>query len=330
MTQLPLVSVIIPVYNRAALVEQTIASLVNQSYKAWEAIVVDDGSTDGSQAVIEKYAKEDARINLLCRQRKPKGASTCRNIAIENSQGDYVIFLDSDDLLAIQCLQNRISDFKEHPNYDFLVYGMQFFTHRPGDHTRIWLEHFQDGYLSGFLLQSQWAITGPIWKRESLLRLGGFDEHLLSWEDGDLHRRALIKGLTFKVFNVVDAYCRRDAARVRIGSKDHEIKYLLSRQYQLDKIWKMLVQKQLVTSVRSNIMAGQYVTLCRMLTEQKQSEIARKIWQTVYQKRIVSFSVFQLVKVYLTLRSQLANPFGLRIVKKLFGILLPKYVIWYG
>ena len=326
----PVVSVIIPLFNRIDIVVFTIKSLLDQSYSAWEGIIVDDGSSDGSRSVVRKYALADERLKLIERNRLPKGAPTCRNIGIEHSSGGYILFLDSDDLLAPYCLEQRLTDFRKNPQFDFLVYGMQFFDHHPGDQQRIWLHHFYDGYLSGFLLESQWAITGPIWKKSSLMRLGGFDEQLLSWQDGDLHRRALIQGFTFKVFDRVDAYCRRNSSTARIGSKDRRSEYLKSRRYQLDKIWKMLDEARLITPLRKNIVAGQYVTLCRMLLEKHETNLAKQLWKSVYQRGIVNRSTFRLVKLYLFLRKGSENSIWVRSVKRLFRNLLPRYVIRYG
>src|SRR4026207_2076510 len=94
-----LVSVITPIYNRADLVIETLQSLSAQTMTAWECIVVDDGSTDSSAEVISNYARGDTRVKFFARDRGPKGACTCRNIAIEHSIGRYLLFLDSDDLL---------------------------------------------------------------------------------------------------------------------------------------------------------------------------------------------------------------------------------------
>ena len=95
----PLVSIVIPLYNRAELIAETLQSVLMQFYQNWECIVVDDGSTDNSFQVIKSLFEKDNRIKVYERNREPKGASTCRNIGIEKSNGEYIIFLDSDDLL---------------------------------------------------------------------------------------------------------------------------------------------------------------------------------------------------------------------------------------
>jgi len=96
-----LVSVIIPAYNRADLVEETLDSILNQTYTNWECILVDDGSTDGTIQLLKEYALKDPRFIVLSRDDdRKKGANACRNIGLENAKGDYIIFFDSDDLMT--------------------------------------------------------------------------------------------------------------------------------------------------------------------------------------------------------------------------------------
>lgn len=101
------VSIIIPVFNREFLIQQTLECVLNQIYYNWECIIVDDGSSDNSIEVINKFIEKDNRFKLLKRPvNRKKGASTCRNIGIENSKGEFIQFLDSDDLIST----NKISE----------------------------------------------------------------------------------------------------------------------------------------------------------------------------------------------------------------------------
>ncbi|SKB76358.1 Glycosyltransferase involved in cell wall bisynthesis [Salegentibacter salinarum] len=97
----PLVSIIIPTYNRAHLIGETLDSVIAQTYKNWECIVVDDHSTDNTSQVGLEYTIKDERITFVKRPKGSlKGAASCRNIGLKNAKGDFVQFLDSDDLLA--------------------------------------------------------------------------------------------------------------------------------------------------------------------------------------------------------------------------------------
>ena len=105
---MPHVSVIIPCFNREGLLPETLDSISAQTFSDWEAIVVDDGSTDGSLSIARDYARRDARFRALCGDGERKGANRCRNKGLAESKGDYLIFLDSDDVLASTCLENRV------------------------------------------------------------------------------------------------------------------------------------------------------------------------------------------------------------------------------
>jgi glycosyltransferase involved in cell wall biosynthesis len=90
----PLVSIIIPTFNRASIINDTLDSILDQTYSNWECLVVDDGSTDETKKVIHNYALKDPRISALERPpEKSKGANSCRNYGLSLAKGDYVIFL---------------------------------------------------------------------------------------------------------------------------------------------------------------------------------------------------------------------------------------------
>ncbi|QHT69596.1 glycosyltransferase [Rhodocytophaga rosea] len=187
------ISVIIPLYNRVALVAQTISSVQSQTYLHWEALIIDDGSTDGSMELVEKISKEDARIKVLKRNRHPKGAPVCRNIGLEHASGEYVIFLDSDDLLAPFCLERRFTHISDLANVDFMVFPMLLFKNRPGDMDILWnIDNEREDDLARFLrLDALWQTSCPIYRRTSLLKIGGFDEDLPFLQDYELHVRTL-------------------------------------------------------------------------------------------------------------------------------------------
>ncbi len=109
----PLVSIIIPTYNRAHLIGETLESVFAQSYQNWECIVVDDGSTDYTEELMEFFCKKDNRFQFYHRpESRKKGASGCRNFSLEKSTGELIQFLDSDDLLAKDKLEKQVKLYK--------------------------------------------------------------------------------------------------------------------------------------------------------------------------------------------------------------------------
>ena len=132
------VSIITPSFNRGYIVEETAASILAQTYPHWEWIIVDDGSTDDSWEVLSKIAAKDQRIKLFKRDRGPKGACACRNIAVEKSTGTYVMFLDTDDVLASFCLEQRVAAMQQHADCDFVIFPMLMFEKNLDDLNVLW------------------------------------------------------------------------------------------------------------------------------------------------------------------------------------------------
>lgn len=104
---LPLVSVIIPVYNGGTLINDAIDSVVNQTYGNWELIIVDDGSSDNSFAICSERAAEDSRITVL--HQENGGVNAARANGVDSSNGEYLVFLDADDSLPYDALERGLS-----------------------------------------------------------------------------------------------------------------------------------------------------------------------------------------------------------------------------
>lgn len=112
-----LVSIIMPNYNCADFVKQTVFSVINQTYTNWELLFVDDNSNDDSLYIVEEIAKNDNRIKIF-RNKKNMGAAYCRNLALREAKGKWIAFLDSDDLWDKNKLECQIK-FMEENNYHF-------------------------------------------------------------------------------------------------------------------------------------------------------------------------------------------------------------------
>ena len=99
----PKISVIIPVYNTGGILGQTINSVLNQTFRDFELILVDDGSTDGSGEVCDSFAQQDPRVVVI--HKKNGGVSSARNLGLENANGDYIGFIDGDDIIEKEMFQ---------------------------------------------------------------------------------------------------------------------------------------------------------------------------------------------------------------------------------
>ena len=110
-----LVSIVTPLYNSEKYIEETILSVLDQTYNNWEMLIIDDCSTDNGPNIVKKYTEQDERIKYL-KLEENSGAAVSRNKAIELAEGEYVAFLDSDDLWKKEKLEKQIKFMKEN-NY---------------------------------------------------------------------------------------------------------------------------------------------------------------------------------------------------------------------
>lgn len=106
-----MVTVIIPIYNAEPYIDKCVQSVVNQIYKDWECILVDDGSTDGSGEICEKWASIDSRIKVI--RQVNQGVSVARNRGLDSSSGEYIVFIDSDDWVEDAYLLDLVENVKD-------------------------------------------------------------------------------------------------------------------------------------------------------------------------------------------------------------------------
>lgn len=107
-----LISIVVPIYNTDSYLEKCIKSIINQTYKNLEIILINDGSTDNSLNIINKYKKQDNRIRVL--NQSNKGLSECRNIGIKKSKGEFIAFIDSDDYVDLKYIEILYKNIKEY------------------------------------------------------------------------------------------------------------------------------------------------------------------------------------------------------------------------
>jgi glycosyltransferase involved in cell wall biosynthesis len=217
---IPAVSVVIPTRDRLALLAEALDSVSAQTRGDWECLVVDDGSEDATAEEVRRRARLDPRIRFVPRPGTKSGANVCRNLGIRDSRADLLVFLDSDDLLAPSSLERRIDVMQRNPDVDYAVFDGEVFRDRPGDLGRRFDGGRAGADLDRFLaLDPPWQTTGPIWHKRALAAMGGWDDDLMSWQDIDLHIRALASPFRYVRERVVDHHIRWKASADRISAK---------------------------------------------------------------------------------------------------------------
>lgn len=217
----PIVSIIIPTFNRENLLTETLNSIKNQTNTNWECIVVDDHSTDFSLSILKDFENIDSRFKIFSRpDSKLKGANSCRNFGIEKATGKYLIFFDSDDLLKENCIENRVNQFDKNSNCDMLVFSMGIFDYQT--EPKIYenrkvinldlKETLIDFIFSGIL---PWNVCRPIYKTNFIKNKIQFNEKIHNFQDDEFNLRVLHQlKPNYLSIDYTDCYYRFDTVSV--------------------------------------------------------------------------------------------------------------------
>ena len=214
------VSVIIPVYNVEKYLNECIDSVIKQTYKNLDIILVDDGSTDNSGSICDKYSEKDSRIRVI--HRKNGGLSAARNTGFDVSNGEYIYFLDSDDYLELSAISDLVSTIEEE-NADFVFCDAYvFYTDcEPDDKVYSYSRKKRYTTLDGksvlleLLCSDEYRTPVQLYMYKKCF----LDKNTLRFYEGIIHEDELF---TFQVYNANGkvAHCKKElyARRIRPAS----------------------------------------------------------------------------------------------------------------
>lgn len=196
----PLVTIIIPTYNRAAIIGKTLDSILAQTYKNWECIVVDDGSTDTTALVMKKYCDTDPRFRYVSRPDTHKpGGNGARNYGLKLAKGAYVQWFDSDDLMHPNKLQAQLDLLLADQEAGVCICSGQKVEKETSRPLR---KNFEEDFFTQIALNSSEIMTPSLLLKRSFLvkHSLGFDEELYRGQETDfllrlsqvVHRKELI------------------------------------------------------------------------------------------------------------------------------------------
>ncbi len=204
------VSIIIPSYNSSKFISKTIECLIYQSYPNIEVIVIDDGSTDGSFEYLQSIDKP----NFIVKKNKGKGACAARNYGFELATGDYIMYLDADDIITPNKIEGQINLFKEFGD-DILVSGVWGRFYQTIEEVK-WAEQLlnKDYNTPIDWLVDSWMGKGmgqtSIWlaPRKLIEKAGPWDERLTINQDGEFFSRVILQAKAIKFSNDARVYYR--------------------------------------------------------------------------------------------------------------------------
>ena len=220
----PVISVIVPTYDYGRFIGDSIRSVLEQTYTSYEIIVIDDGSSDETTSVLQQF---DGRIRYVYQENR--GPSAARNLGIKIARGEYISFLDADDLWTPNKLELQLSDINSHPDIGMVFSDCQTFTAetivktsflagKSIDMNMISQKPISQAFMK-LLLDNFITTSSVMVRKECFEKIGLFNESLRSVEDRDLWLRI---SASFGITGIPFILCRKRLHECNI-SRDNEV-----------------------------------------------------------------------------------------------------------
>lgn len=237
----PLVSVIMPAYNTEKYIGEAIESIISQTYTNWELIIVNDGSTDKSGEFAEEFARHDSRIKVF--HQDNEGAPAARNRGWNKSNGEYIVFMDSDDILTMNALETQVKEIIK-CRCDVVYGDWKYIVHRLNRIKISGICH-QDLHMNPLvsLLRLKWTACFSYMVSRRILGRQPWDEIIKVYQDFDYIINIIKTGDVMAYNNNVVGYYRihsslqisRNSDNVRVSSLEHILKKLERRKEELNE-----------------------------------------------------------------------------------------------
>lgn len=184
---MPLISVVLPTYNRASLLPRAIKSVLSQTYKNFELIIIDDNSSDNTKEIVKCF--KDKRIKYI-RHKENKGGAAARNAGIKLAKGKYIAFQDSDDKWLLRKLEKQIQVIRNLPLEYAVVYSGSWYVEKgKRKYVPSSVINKKEGNIHRSLLRENFITIQAMVRKDRLIKVGMFDERLPCYQDWDLWLR---------------------------------------------------------------------------------------------------------------------------------------------
>lgn len=210
----PHVSIIIPTYNRAKLIGETLNSILEQTYQNWECLVIDDGSTDNTEEVLKEYIRTDIRFQYHSKPAKRlKGGNAARNYGFEMSRGEFIHWFDSDDIMDKYNIEKKVQYLVRNEDCDYCFCKIaQFYREFKREHLlegekslKISKNVYEDYILGKVSILN----VAPMWRKSALINSRLYDETINQLQDLDFISRIIFKNRNVGILDENLIYVRR-------------------------------------------------------------------------------------------------------------------------
>ncbi|PWI31507.1 hypothetical protein DI383_02230 [Flavobacteriaceae bacterium LYZ1037] len=184
-----LISIIIPTFNRVIQLEETLKSIISQTYTNWECLVVDDGSTDNTSVIMNKLLKQDTRFQYYQRpETHLKGGNGARNYGFINSKGDYIQWFDSDDIMYPNFLEAQFQNLvKNKAVFSLCLYDL--YSENTGEVSKGYPQTLKDSFYLDYITRRLSANLPTMFFKKSALEGISLNEHLLKSQEYEFLQR---------------------------------------------------------------------------------------------------------------------------------------------
>lgn len=258
-----MISVIIPLYNKERTIAQTINSVLMQTYTDFEIIVVSDGSTDKSVDIVKSI--DDDRIRLF--QKRNGGVSSARNYGIEKSKGNFIFFLDADDIIYETCFSTLIDASEKYPQIDVIVANYYYVNGGNKQIASVHDEGIVSDMLKVFYEESISLRTGVMLFKNTVFEDVKFDIRISVHEDTDMWIK-LMKTKTFAYISTIIHEYLMDESYLsikRIDIRKEFAYYIELSTFGNSKYERLIKGNNLVCSIINRIFKKDYATAILLL-----------------------------------------------------------------
>jgi glycosyltransferase involved in cell wall biosynthesis len=245
------VSIIIPTYNYSQYIEDTIGSLLQQTFDAWECLIIDNGSTDKTYEIVKTYLTKDSRLKYFFISHTT--TSEARNIGLKNAKGQFIQFLDSDDLLNPNKLKIHVDFLLANPNIDLVFSDSVYFDDSDKERTQLRKTRNLDSIEGKITYSGQswhllhlmnskniWTICSPMFRKSILYSSGLFNAKLNWVEDWEFYFRLIAQNIQIKYIDNESSTC---LIRVHQRSLSHQNLSMYNQSIVARKFIKQTLKK---------------------------------------------------------------------------------------
>lgn len=270
-----LVSVIIASYNRSNYLRQAIASVVAQTYRPIELIVVDDGSTEPLESVVHEFVTDDA-LQLVYIRQENSGPASARNHGLKVARGEFIGFLDSDDLWFPEMLSSSVDFLLTHHETDIVCGGWDMIDEAGKASTGVFLPSglqkiIDADFTKALILKNLFPIHSVLTRRECFDRCGKFNVNLTAYEDWELWVRMAAFGVRLSFIDVPVAHWRvhnqTQRSDLKISWDEHPIPMVVESLFTCKEIANCCYNLKAGAEIRLWLQLGRRYSYQKMLSE---------------------------------------------------------------